>query len=184
MAVGTFEYCGSLTDITIPNSVTTFGDRAFAGCWSLASITIPSSVTSIGDEVFVDCFDLTSVYSQGNAPNLGGSSRFINGVQATVFYLPGTAGWGATFGGRPTALWVLPNPLILSFGSNFGVQTNRFGFIISWATNIAVVVEASTTLINPIWTAVSTNILAGGSSYFGDPAWTSYPSRFYRLRSP
>ena len=27
---------------------------------------------------------------------------------ATVYYLPGTTGWGATFGGRPTALWQTP----------------------------------------------------------------------------
>ena len=24
----------------------------------------------------------------------------------------------------------------------------------------------------------------GGSSYFSDPDWTNYPSRFYRLRGP
>jgi hypothetical protein len=28
------------------------------------------------------------------------------GVPATVYYLPGTTGWGATFGERPTALWI------------------------------------------------------------------------------
>ena len=25
---------------------------------------------------------------------------------------------------------------------------------------------------------------AGGTSYFSDPLWTNYPTRFYRLRSP
>jgi hypothetical protein len=64
------------------------------------------------------------------------------------------------------------------------VQTNGFGFIISWATNSPVVVEASTTLVNPIWAPLSTNTLTGGSSYFSDPEWSNYPSRFYRLRSP
>jgi hypothetical protein len=29
---------------------------------------------------------------------------------ATVYYLPGTTGWGASYGGRPTALW--PQPTI------------------------------------------------------------------------
>ena len=67
----------------------------------------------------------------------------------TVYYLPGTTGWDSTFAGRPTALWVLPYPLILNNGSSFGVQTNGFGFIISWATNISVVVEASPDLSNP-----------------------------------
>jgi hypothetical protein len=64
------------------------------------------------------------------------------------------------------------------------VQTNQFGFIISWATNLSVVVEACTNLSNPTWSPVSTNILTNGSSYFGDPQWTNYPMRLYRLRSP
>jgi hypothetical protein len=100
----------------------------------------------------------------------------------TVYYLPGTTGWNTTFGGRPTALWVLPNPVILNLSPGFGVQTNVFGFVISWATNASVVVEASTSLANPTWSAVSTNTLIDGSSYFRDPQWTNYPRRFYRIR--
>jgi hypothetical protein len=79
---------------------------------------------------------------------------------------------------------MLPNPTILDFEPNFGVQTNCFGFTISWAANNPVVVEASTDLSNPVWTPVGTNTLTDGSSYFSDSQWTNYPSRFYRLRSP
>jgi hypothetical protein len=46
------------------------------------------------------------------------------------------------------------------------------------------VVEASTDLINPTWSPVNTNTLTDGSSYFSDPDWTNYATRFYRLRSP
>jgi hypothetical protein len=74
--------------------------------------------------------------------------------------------------------------VILNSGPSFGVQTNGFGFIISWATNIPVVVEASTDLANPNWSPVATNTLTGGSAYFSDPQWANYPVRFYRLRSP
>ena len=42
-----FQYCSSLTSVTIPNSVTSIGDYAFSGCSSLTSVTIPNSVTSI-----------------------------------------------------------------------------------------------------------------------------------------
>jgi len=106
-------------------------------------------------------------------------------VNPTIYYLPGTTGWDApTFGGRPTAPWLLPNPLILNNGPGFGVKTNGFGFIISWATNLSVVVEACTNLANPVWSPVGTNTLTGGSSYFSDPGWTNYPVRCYRLRSP
>jgi hypothetical protein len=46
------------------------------------------------------------------------------------------------------------------------------------------VVEASTNLANPIWIPVGTNILTGGSSYFSDPQWSNYTSRFYRFGPP
>jgi hypothetical protein len=62
------------------------------------------------------------------------------------------------------------------------VKTNRFGFIISWATNISVVVEACTSLASPDWSPVGTNTLSGGSSYFSDSKWTNYPGRCYRIR--
>jgi hypothetical protein len=109
---------------------------------------------------------------------------FQSAANPTIYYLPGTTGWGSTFDGCPTALWFLPNPLILNHCPSFGVKTNQFGFTISWATNIPVVVEACTDLANPIWNPVATNTLTAGSSYFCDPQWTNYPSRYYRLRSP
>ena len=57
----TFRNCSSLTSITIPDSVTSIGEDAFSGCSSLTSITIPDSVTSIGDYTFRNCSSLTSI---------------------------------------------------------------------------------------------------------------------------
>jgi hypothetical protein len=95
--------------------------------------------------------------------------------------LPGTTGWGSTFGGRPTVLW---SPQVQTSGASFGVRTNRFGFTITGTSNLVIVVEACTNLVNPTWSPVATNTLTGGSSYFSDPRWTNNPARFYRLRSP
>jgi len=74
--------------------------------------------------------------------------------------------------------------VILTTAPNFGIQADGFGFRISWATNVPVVVEASTTLANPLWSPVSTNTLADGWIYFSDAEWIDYPTRFYRVRSP
>jgi hypothetical protein len=64
------------------------------------------------------------------------------------------------------------------------MKSNGFSFLISWATNTPVVVEACTSLAAPAWSALSTNTLTNGSTIFSDPNWTNYPSRLYRIRSP
>jgi hypothetical protein len=171
-------------DYTIPSSVTNIGALAFDYCPSLFSVTIPGSVTSIGGGAFFQCISLTSVHFTGNAPSPTNDSTVFsgnpNGDPATVYYLPGTTGWGAMFDGRPTVPWFLPNPQILNNGPGFGVQPGGFGFTISWATNGSVVVEAATNLANPVWIPVSTDTLVNGTNYFSDPQWTNYPMRFYR----
>ncbi len=175
-----FLSCKGLTSITIPNSVTSIGWGAFMDCPGLTSITIGNGVTSIWREAFYSCTSLTSVYFHGNAP-YDGEEVFAYSTKVVVYYLPGTTGWGKPFGGRPTVPWLRPNPVILS--GSIGIQTNGFGFTTSWAKNNSVVVEASATLVDPIWSPVSTNTLIGGSSSFSDPEWQTIPARFYRVRS-
>jgi hypothetical protein len=183
MSIGNWAFlgCTSLTSVTIPNGVNNIGYYAFGQCTSLTNVIISSSVLSIREVAFLGCSNLTSVYFAGNAPSAD-FSVFTDDNYATIYYLPGTMGWGPTFGGSPTALWWLPYPLILN-SVNFGVQANGFGFIISWATNNSVVVDSCTNLVNPVWYPVSTNALTGGSSYFNDLQWTNFSARYYRLRS-
>jgi hypothetical protein len=181
-------YAGPGGEVEIPNAmnglpVISIGPGAFRGCTNLTSVTIGNSVIFIADSAFYQCTSLQAVYFKGNAPGLG--DGVVDGDSgAAVYYLPGTTGWDTTWGGRPTALWVLSNPLILNSGPSYGVKSNRFGFIISWATNIPVTVEASSTFANSTWAPISTNTLINGQSYFTDPQWTNHPSRFYRLRWP
>jgi hypothetical protein len=175
-----FNSCHELTSVTIGNSLSSIGDNAFRGCYNLTSVTLPKNLTWIQDLAFGDCTGLKAVYFEGNAPSIG-ASIFTNDVKTTVYYLPGTTGWGPTFGGRPTALW---QPQAQVGGTSFGVRTNRFGFNINWAVGQTVVVETCENLADPTWSPVSTNTLTGGWSYFSDPQWTNYPARLYRLRSP
>jgi len=171
-----FGACTSLTSVTIPNSVTSIGEEAFGWCTGLTSVTIGTNVASIGDLAFDGCTSLTSVYFTGNAPSAD-STVFACDVKATVYYLPWTTGWSTPFGGIAAVLW---NPQ----AQNLGVQANQFGFTITGPSNLVIVVEACTNLVNAVWVPVATNTLTGGSSYFSDPDWTNYPCRFYRLRSP
>ncbi len=117
-----FVDCERLTSVTIPNSVTNIESGAFALCYSLTSFIVGNCVTSIGDDAFAYCGNLSGVYFKGNAPSLGGANVFNNCNIATVYYLPGAAGWSATFGDRPTAVWPLPYIGLsgdLAFGSVF-----------------------------------------------------------------
>ena len=66
-----FEGCSGLTSVTIPNSVTSIGERAFDGCSGLASVTIPNSVTSIGGHAFSSCSKLTSVTIPNSVTSIG-----------------------------------------------------------------------------------------------------------------
>jgi len=102
----TFRDCITLTSIALPNGVTRLGGYTFRGCVKLTSIVLPTGLTNVGDLAFSDCTGLTSVYFQGNAPALG-ETVFENANKATVYHLASAAGWGPTFGGRPTAVWEL-----------------------------------------------------------------------------
>jgi hypothetical protein len=153
------------------------------------------------------------VYFQGNAPSFGADMFVACDVVSapgdfttivtvfdpvTIYYLPGTVGFSnltviasvtdgrhgeeaTNFATIPAVLWT--SQVQTSDGS-FGVQGNQFGFNINWASGMTVVVEASMSLANPMWSPVSTNTLTSGSAYFSDPEWSKYPTRFYRLRSP
>ena len=175
LTIGDHAFSGCpLTNVTIGGSVTNIGASAFGG--HLISVTLPKSVTRLGAGAFGG-WKLRTVYFSGDAP----MAHHAFGEGVTVYYLPGTTGWGATLGGRPTVLW---NPSARINGSGFGAGTNGFGFTIFGTSNVAVVVEACTNLDNPSWFRVAECTLLGGSSRFNDPGSTNSASRFYRFKSP
>ena len=63
-----FWYCLSLSEIVIPNSVTSIGDLAFSFCSSLAEVVIPNSVVCINGNPFwywngkLECLSPSFVY--------------------------------------------------------------------------------------------------------------------------
>ena len=70
-------YIGTSSNVTIPNSVTTIGTKAFRVCTGLTSVTIPNSVTTIGTQAFIGCSSLTTL--NFNAVNCSDFSSSFDG---------------------------------------------------------------------------------------------------------
>ena len=74
-SIGNWAFAASaLTSIFIPNSVTSIGESAFHCCSSLASVSIGNSVTTIGRDAFHYCFSLTSLTIPNSVTSIGGSA--------------------------------------------------------------------------------------------------------------
>ena len=61
--IGTYAlaYCGNIREVSIPNSVTEIGERAFEGCEALERVKLPEGLRAVGDSVFFLCESLRSV---------------------------------------------------------------------------------------------------------------------------
>ena len=81
-----FRNCSSLTSVTIPNSVTSIGDEAFCGCTGLTSLTIPNSVRNIEDYAFSFCSGLTSITIPSSVTIIGDDAfRECTGLRSVTF---------------------------------------------------------------------------------------------------
>ena len=82
-----FKGCESLTNLIIPDSVSSIGDGAFEDCYKLRFITIPGSVSSIGRCVFCNCTSLTSITIPGSVTSIG-IGAFENCTSLSCIILP------------------------------------------------------------------------------------------------
>lgn len=73
----TFWGCSNLKNITLPNTVVELKNQAFRECKKLTDIVIPQNVTSIGPS-FYGCTSLVNVTVKANTPPTISSSAFTN----------------------------------------------------------------------------------------------------------
>lgn len=76
-----------VTDLVIPQNVSTIKPDVFSGGNSFSSITIPGDVTSIGERAFYGCNSLTTVIVKNATPPSIKSSTFSN-IGNTTLYVP------------------------------------------------------------------------------------------------
>lgn len=165
---------------TVPAGVTSIGDTAFAFGYNLGAVTIPASVTNIETLAFYDCVNISGLFFVGNPPGLQNYAfNLVN--NGTVYYLPGSTGWPASYGGLPTVLW---NPQTSAVQAGPTSQSGVLGFEINGTAGLPLVIDATTNVVTGPWTTVQTCTLTNGWIYFSDPQSPSYPARYYRIRSP
>ena len=96
-----FAYCKSLSNVVIPDSVTSIGGGAFNECDSLRSVVIPDGVTSIGERAFAFSSLSTLVIPDGvnsidNSAFWGCSSLSSLVIPDGVTSIGDGAFWGCT----------------------------------------------------------------------------------------
>ena len=161
-------------------SVTSIAARAFMYCAGVVSVTLPASIACIEDHAFAGCDSLTSVFFDGDAP-LTGLGVFPDASPATAYFMPGTAGWGASFAGLNAVAW---NPRVIRL-MDLNAASGGFGFTIVGNAGLPILVETCADLVAGVWSPAWIMALdASGSFDFSDPNALGLPSRFYRLRRP
>ena len=84
-----FESCWQLNSIIIPDGVTTIEANAFEGCVNLTSVSIANSVSTIENEAFLGCQKLTSVTNYAANPQTIAATAFSFANQSScTLYVP------------------------------------------------------------------------------------------------
>lgn len=70
------EFFRTITEITLPNSITEIGERAFDCCGALRRVNIPEGVSEIKNHTFNNCFSLESIVIPSSVKTIGDFALF------------------------------------------------------------------------------------------------------------
>ena len=164
-----FHNCTSLTSITLPEGLTSIGERAFYDCTGLTRITLPEGLTSIGEYAFSNCDKLTSITLPEGLTSIG-DRAFENCYGLTSITLPSslTSIGDYAFNGCSKLTEVIIDS---EYVYTSATSTLMWGGLLGNVTTVKVLtslVEAGTN------SYITTNFTKGPTEVIGDKNYTVY----------
>lgn len=91
-----FSNCSKLTKVELPSSITSIGSNAFNSCSNLVEINLPEGITSIEYNAFSSCSKLTEIIMPSTVESIGsgifGSCSSLTSVKCKAIVPPTTSG--------------------------------------------------------------------------------------------
>jgi len=152
----------SLTNVTIPTSISGIPSYTFLNCTNLETVVIPPGVTSIGAYAFYGCSSMTSAYFYGNAPSI--ATSFFDGTPSvfTIYYFndrgftsPKWWGYNAINMGplTPVAKWLIDKGIQYNADLNSDENSDGVNLLMAYALNLDPKQNLSGRLPKPEYTA-------------------------------
>lgn len=82
-----FANCSELTGISLSSSITSIGSYAFSGCTKLSSVTLPSTLSALSSGIFENCSALQSITLPDTTTSIG-SCAFSGCTKLSSVNLP------------------------------------------------------------------------------------------------